>query len=214
MDSVLFLSDTFLSNYTDDNYLHSIGKDREKNVLRKDFMSLTEWFFENYMVLNQTKCHYMSIGRNPEDDKFEFDNFLLGNSKEEVVLGITVDNKFTFDSCIKNICRKAGQKLGALLRITNYLNSSQKKLNFSGMIKCQFSYCPWMLSSRKANNLINRIHERSVRIVSGDNESDFEDLLEKNKEIAIHQRNLQVLMINFKIFDVTNWETKNCNTQK
>ena len=200
MDSVLFLSDTFLSNYTDDNYLHSIGKDREKNVLRKVFMSLTEWFFENYMVLNQTKCHYMSIGRNPEDDKFEFGNFLLGNSKEEVVLGITIDNKFTFDSCIKNICRKAGQKLGALLRITNYLNSSQKKLNFSGMIKCQFSYCPWMLSSRKANNLINRIHERSVRIVSGDNESDFEDLLEKNKEIAIHQRNLQVLMIEvFKI---------------
>ena len=81
----------------------------------------------------------MSIGRNPENDKFEFGNFLLGNSKEEVVLGITIDNKLTFDSRIKNICRKAGQKLGALLRITNYLNSSQEKLNFSGMIKCQFS---------------------------------------------------------------------------
>ena len=192
MDCVLFLSDTFLSNYTDDNNLHSIGKDREKNLLRKDFMALTEWFFENYMVLNQTKCHYMSIDRNPENDKFEFGNFLLGNSKEEVVLGITIDNKLTFDSRIKNICRKAGQKLGALLRITNYLNSSQEKLNFSGMIKCQFSYCPliWMFSSKKANCLINRIHERSVRIVSGDNESDFENLLEKNKEIAIHKRNL------------------------
>ena len=52
-----------------------------------------------------------------------------------------------------------------------------------------------MFSSRKAKNLINRIHERSIRIVSGENESNLENLLEKNKEIIIHQRNLQVLMI-------------------
>ena len=59
-----------------------------------------------------------------------------------------------------------------------------------------------MFSSRKANNLINRIHERSIRIVSGDNESNFENLLEKNKEITIHQRNLQVLMI--EVFKIIN----------
>ena len=108
----------------------------------------------------------MCIGKNNKNDKFESDNLILENSKEEVVLGITIDKKLTLDSHIKNICRKAGQKLGALLRITNYLNSSQKKLIFSGMIKSQFSYCPliWMFSSRKANNLINRIHERSIRI--------------------------------------------------
>ena len=52
-----------------------------------------------------------------------------------------------------------------------------------------------MFSSRKVNNIINRIHERFIRIVSGENESNFEKLLEKNKEIAIHQRNLQVVMI-------------------
>ena len=70
------------------------------------------------------------------------------------------------------------------------------------MIKSQFSYCPliWMFSSRKANNLINRIHERSLRIVSGDNESNFENVLEKNKEITIHRKNLLVLMTEvFKI---------------
>ena len=127
-----FLSDTFLSNYADDNNLHSIEKDRDiiKNLLRKDFMALTEWFFKNYMVLKQKKCHYMCIGRNNKNDKFESDNLILENSKEEVVLGITIDKKLTLDSHIKNICRKAGQKLGALLRITNYLNSSQKKAYF------------------------------------------------------------------------------------
>ena len=126
---MLFLTDFFLSNYADDNNLNSIGKDCDiiKNLLRKDFRALAEWFFKKYMVLNQKKCHYMCIGRNTENDNFEFDNLLLENSKE-VVLGVTIDNKLTFDSHIKSICRKAGQKLGALLRITNYLNSSQKSL--------------------------------------------------------------------------------------
>ena len=77
----------------------------------------------------------MCVYRNTENDKFEFDNVLSENSKEEVVLGVTIGNKLselTFDSHIKNICRKAGQKLSALLR----------------MIKSQFSYSPliWMFS--------------------------------------------------------------------
>ena len=70
----------------------------------------------------------MCIGRNTENYKFDLDNLLLENSKEKVLLDVTIDNKLTFDSHIKNICRKASQKLCALLRITNYLNSSQKSL--------------------------------------------------------------------------------------
>ena len=36
------------------------------------------------------------------------------------------------------------------------------------MVKSQFNYCPlvWMFRSRQSNNLINKIHERSVRSLS------------------------------------------------
>ena len=50
-----------------------------------------------------------------------------------------------------------------------------------------------MLSFRKANTLINRTHERSILIVSGDDESNFGSFWEKNNEIIIHQRDLRVL---------------------
>ena len=54
-DSVLFLSETVLSNYADGNNLYSIGKDLDvmKSIIRKYFMALTEWFSKNYMVLNK-----------------------------------------------------------------------------------------------------------------------------------------------------------------
>ena len=83
-------------------------------------------FWKLHGIKPKKECHQYCIGRNTENDKFEFDNLLLKNSEEEVVLGVTIDNKLTFDSHIKNICRKSGQKHGALLRITNYLNSYQK----------------------------------------------------------------------------------------
>ena len=87
----------------------------------------------------------------------------LENSKEEVILGITIDNKLTFDSHIKSMCRKAGQKLSALSRISPYLETDKKELLFKSMVKSQFNYCPlvWMFFSRNANNLINKIQEIS-----------------------------------------------------
>ena len=46
-DLVLFLSETFLNNNTDDNVLYSIGKDLDiiKEKLWKDFEVVTSWFF-------------------------------------------------------------------------------------------------------------------------------------------------------------------------
>ena len=59
----------------------------------------------------------------------------------------------------------------------------------------QFSYCPliWMFRSRLINNKINKLHERCLRIVYSDNQSTFEELLEKDNTVSVHQRNLQFL---------------------
>ena len=46
------------------------------------------------------------------------------------------------------------------------------------MVKSQLSYCPliWMFRSRNANNLINKIQERSPRLITNDKVSTFEHL--------------------------------------
>ena len=65
------------------------------------------------------------------------------------------------------MCNKAAQKLGVLNRISSLLDLEKKKLVFNAVIKSHLSYCPliWMFSSRRSNNLINRIHEKSLRTV-------------------------------------------------
>ena len=120
-DLVLFLSETFLSNYADGNNLYSIGKELNiiKEKLRKDFKVVTDWFFENHMSLNPTKYPYMCIGKNKEYDKFNFGNISLNNSKEEVILCLTIDNKLSFDNHVKKMYTKASHKTRALSRISN-----------------------------------------------------------------------------------------------
>ena len=101
---------------------------------------------------------------------------------------MNIDNKLSFYDHIKKICRKENKKICVLSIISNYLDLKLKQILFKGMIISQFSYRPliWVFSSRKSNNLINKVSERSLRIVSGYNHRNFKNLLSKCNKIAIH----------------------------
>ena len=57
------------------------------------------------------------------------------------------------------------------------------------MIKSQFNYCPlvWIFYSRQSNNLIKKIHQRSLSISYEDQETSYHNLLETHNELTINQ---------------------------
>ena len=128
-DLFLFVENSDLSNYADDNTLYSSGNDLEKvkQTLRQDFEIVTKWFYENYMVLNSGKCHFMCLRQNTVNETFVYDNEMK-SSKEEKILGVIFDSKLRFKSHVKNLCKKASQKIWALSRLINYFNDSEKKI--------------------------------------------------------------------------------------
>ena len=85
-----------------------------KNTLRFDFDLVSKWFEENYAVLNADKCHFMCLGKDIENETFIYNNFIFNNSNEEKILGITNDNKLSFESHIEILCNKVPHKTGAL----------------------------------------------------------------------------------------------------
>ena len=77
------------------------------------------------------------------------------------------------------------------------MSTNKKRLVVTkAFISSQLSYCPliWMNHSRTLNNKINRIHERSLRVVYNDKKTTFKDLLDKDKAVSIHTRKLQILV--------------------
>ena len=60
----------------------------------------------------------------------------------------------------------------------------------------EFNYCPltWMFrgcAKQRLTKKINKLHERALRITYKDEKSTFSELLEEDKSVTIHERNIQ-----------------------
>ena len=116
--------------------------------------------------------------------------------------GIKFDSSLSFKGHITSLCKKASQKLHALA--SNYMDLPKRRVLMKAFITSQFNYCPliWMFHSRTLNNRINNIHERALRLTYKDNQSSFQELLEKDHSVTVHHKNLQALVT--EIFKVKN----------
>ena len=173
-DIFSFLRDANLGNYADDSTLYAYNKNLEIVIcnLRQEFSILSNWFYDNYMVLNLGKCHFMLFGAK-ENEQFDliFNDITLKHNSHEKMLGVTIDNKLSSDEHIINIFKRANKKLNALSRINHYMKQNQKEILLSSFIMSQFSYCPllWMFGSKKSTQKINAVHGRSLPLIIREN---------------------------------------------
>ena len=103
----------------------------------------------------------------------------IAESREQTLLGITLDKKLAFKTRIESLCEKANQKLHALSRISCYLSIGQLNLTMKTFILLQFNYCPlvWMFCDQTQDNRINRIHEKALSIASQNKTYNFNTVL-------------------------------------
>ena len=96
--------------------------------------------------------------------------------------------RLTFKVHIEILCKKTGQKIGALSRLLNHLSDSRKIIILNSIIKSQFNYCRriWMFCSRTSDNMINKIHERALRLILNNHTSDFDTPLQSNNDTCSH----------------------------
>ena len=87
-------------------------------------------------------------------------------------------------------------KMYKAFAIRPFLNREKAKILLTSIVMSNLSYCPliWMFCSKSANKKINRTNKRALRLLYEDYDSSFEQLLEKDGSITMHQRNLQNLM--------------------
>ena len=205
IDLFLFTDDADIANYADDNSPYACHLDMDAVILQleKDSRVLLEWVSNNVLKANPDKFHLLLSDPNPILS-VEVDQFTISNSKHEKLLGVTIDNKLSFNEHVAGICKKASQKLHALARVSQYMNIEKRKVIMRAFINAQFGYCPlvWMFHNRTLNNRINKIHERALRIVYNNDNATFNELLKKDGSFTIHERNIQAMVI--EVFKVIN----------
>ena len=130
-------------------------------------------------------------------------NINIKNSTCEKLQGVKVDNKLNFSEQLDGIIKKASRKVSALYRIFPFMDLTKRRLLMNSFFSSQFSYCPliWMCHSRTVNSKINKLHEICLRIIYNDKKSSFKELLETDKSVPMHIKNLQVLATKiFKLY--------------
>ena len=196
-DICFFIDD--ICNFADDTtpYSCDLSIQTVLNNLERDSLLAIEWFETNFMKLNPDKCHLLIAGYKHEWCWVKIGEEKIWESERVKLLGVNIDRNLNFEYHIANICKKANNKLTAIARFINLLSFDKSRTLIKAFVDSQFSYCPlvWMFHSRKMNNKINRLHERSLRILYKDDLSTFEQLLVKDGSFTIHHRNIQRLAI-------------------
>ena len=150
-----------IANYADDTSPYSCGNDIATVI--SDLQTISAKVFN--VKANPGKRHLLLSTKSPE--VVSIDGIQIKSSTAETLLGITIDSELNFDNHLSAICNKVSRKINALGRIVNYMSLEKRRIVMKKFIESQFNYCPliWMFHSRTINNKINRLHERTLRIV-------------------------------------------------
>jgi len=199
-DLFLFIEKSEVCNFADDNTLFSGNKNLDCvfSNLNSDLNNVIEWFKINSLKANPGKFQFMVLGAN-KNDSFHLNvaGKVIPSSSEVKLLGITIDNELKFKKHIDELCRKASYKLHALQRIRRYLSVDKARILANAFIDSQFNYAPliWMFAGKTLLNKICKIHHRTLQVVYDDYNASYDELLQLNNSLSIHQRHLRLLAI-------------------
>ena len=93
----MFVNDTKITNYTDDNTPYATEYTIEIliQMLEKETNILLSWFKYNEMKSNTDKCHLIIVNSLGNNIKIG-DNVVTGEASVKL-LGVTIDNKLNFN---------------------------------------------------------------------------------------------------------------------
>ena len=104
-DPFLFVENSDLRNYTDDNTLYSSCDNLGlmKQTLRQDYEVVIKWFYKTCMLLNSAQCDCMCLEQNTMNETIIYNSNEMKSSKEEKILGVIIENKLKFKSHVKKL---------------------------------------------------------------------------------------------------------------
>ena len=159
---------------------------------------MLNWLKISSMTTNPSKFHFMFLGvKNIASFRLNVNGKIIPCSNEVKLLGITIDNELIFKKHIEDLCKRASYKLHALKRIRGSLTVEKAKILAHAFIDSQFNYVPliWISVGKTLIDKICKIHHRLLKVVCNEYNKSYEELLQLNNNVSMHQIHLQYLAL-------------------
>ena len=141
----------------------------------------------------------MSLGpRNCDKDlQIVINDTVIDQKQEITLLGVTLDDQLSLSSHVSSVCRKASSQTGVLVRLRKLLPTSAKLLIVKFAVLPHLTYCQtvWHFCRSSDARKPERIQERAVRAVYGDNKSTYKELLNRAKLPTLQTQRLQAIAV-------------------
>ena len=160
--SVLFADDTKL--------FKRITSQLDRLSLPEDIGSMDEWS-ETWLIKYQPpKCNTMSINSRGEDRpeaSYSLGNTELNRVTSEKDLGVSIDNRLTFDEHITNVTNKANSIMGVIRRSFSHMDVPVFRQLFRSLVRPHLEYAQPVWSPYKRGQILQleQVQRRATRLV-------------------------------------------------
>ena len=130
-DLFFMVTDTAICNFADDTTIFAADSclDKVLERLETNAAVLSKWCPENFMELNEGKCHLLTFGTIQNNIKNKIGEAIVEESSEEKLLGVILGKKLNFKSNISILCKKASQKLRGLSSVSTFMDPGNEQLH-------------------------------------------------------------------------------------
>ena len=174
IDDLVKTCDNQLYLYADDSTLYapiSSPRDAEQvqRSLNADLQRMKSWADRWKVTFEPSKCKAMVISRRrtPSNICLFFGNCQLAIKKHLDILGMVFDSKLLWNEHISNITRKAGQRLGALRRVSNKLDSVGRACVYKSQVRSTMEYASlaWTCAAPTSLAALDNIQRKALDII-------------------------------------------------
>ena len=160
--------------------------------LNRDLEKMRVWATNWKVTFEPTKCKALMLSRKrmPTIPDLYFGSTQLAVERELCILGVTFDSKLLWSRHISDISKKAGQRLGALRKIANKLDTAGRATVYKAQIRSIMEYAclSWMSASPTVLNQLDSIQQKALRIIGVDQVTACRELaitsLQHRREVA------------------------------
>ena len=197
--------------FADDNTLHTSSSDGSQ--IQRDLQSsiddVMQWCFQNKMILNPTKTNCMTVTSRQKHQRtllplsLSIDDSTVEQVTAHRVLGVVIDNQFSWNVHISNVCKTVSRNLFLMAKLKRIINNDGLKVYFFGHCLPHISYASniWSNACSNHTNKINSLHRRAVKLLVDGSNFSVEDKMRIANILPLNlffKYNIAVLMFKVK----------------
>lgn len=214
--------------YADDGLFIAHGKNYNELIenINYDIKIIHEWFNDNHLKLNIKKTKIMLIKTKNEEEMqhfigINFDNKLIERVNSIKYLGLTIDDKLSWDEHVDTIKGKLIPICAAIFKIRNYIPRKILWQIYNAHFLSHINYLNqiWMHTKEQNINDLQRIQNKFIKIIENKHrltptetlyrdKMNIKKIMKYNIIILVHKIKLNICKFNFTLNTVQSVQNK------